>query len=119
VQVEADPLEVTAMIARELSIPIYGIGTGAECNGEVLIVSSILGILQALTSKVSEEVRQPRSRDEERLRDLHQGRAHRCFPRGRVHLPHDRRGTHEAGGHAKETESKIEEEKDKIGKGLS
>jgi 3-methyl-2-oxobutanoate hydroxymethyltransferase len=49
--VEAVPPEVTAMIAKELPIPIYGIGAGVECDGQVMIVSDILGIFQAFTPK--------------------------------------------------------------------
>ncbi|MEJ5357603.1 MAG: 3-methyl-2-oxobutanoate hydroxymethyltransferase [Desulfobacterales bacterium] len=49
--VEAVPPEVTRMIARELPIPVYGIGAGAECDGQVMIVSDILGIFQAFTPK--------------------------------------------------------------------
>jgi len=49
--VEAVPPEVTQMIAQELPIPIYGIGAGADCDGQVMIVSDILGIFQAFTPK--------------------------------------------------------------------
>jgi 3-methyl-2-oxobutanoate hydroxymethyltransferase len=49
--VEAVPPEVTRMIAKELPIPIYGIGAGADCDGQVMIVSDILGIFQAFTPK--------------------------------------------------------------------
>jgi len=49
--VEAVPPEVTRMIAHELPIPIYGIGAGADCDGQVMIVSDILGVFQAFTPK--------------------------------------------------------------------
>jgi 3-methyl-2-oxobutanoate hydroxymethyltransferase len=49
--VEAVPPEVTRLIARELAIPIYGIGAGVDCDGQVMIVSDILGIFQAFTPK--------------------------------------------------------------------
>lgn len=48
--IEAVPPEVTKIIADELSIPIYGIGAG-DCDGQVMIVSDILGIFQAFTPK--------------------------------------------------------------------
>jgi 3-methyl-2-oxobutanoate hydroxymethyltransferase len=51
VLVEAVPPEVTQLIARELPIPVYGIGAGVECDGQVMIVSDILGIFQAFTPK--------------------------------------------------------------------
>jgi 3-methyl-2-oxobutanoate hydroxymethyltransferase len=49
--VEAVPPEVTAVITTELPIPVYGIGAGADCDGQVMIVSDILGIFQAFTPK--------------------------------------------------------------------
>jgi 3-methyl-2-oxobutanoate hydroxymethyltransferase len=49
--VEAVPPEVTRIIAQELPIPIYGIGAGVDCDGQVMIVSDILGIFQAFTPK--------------------------------------------------------------------
>ncbi|MCU0559434.1 MAG: 3-methyl-2-oxobutanoate hydroxymethyltransferase [Desulfobacterales bacterium] len=49
--VEAVPPEVAKLIAQELPIPIYGIGAGVDCDGQVMIVSDILGIFQAFTPK--------------------------------------------------------------------
>jgi 3-methyl-2-oxobutanoate hydroxymethyltransferase len=49
--VEAVPPEVTKIIAQELPIPVYGIGAGADCDGQVMIVSDLLGIFQAFTPK--------------------------------------------------------------------
>jgi 3-methyl-2-oxobutanoate hydroxymethyltransferase len=49
--VEAVPPEVTRVITAELPIPVYGIGAGADCDGQVMIVSDILGIFQAFTPK--------------------------------------------------------------------
>jgi 3-methyl-2-oxobutanoate hydroxymethyltransferase len=51
VLVEAVPPEVTQLITRELPIPVYGIGAGVDCDGQVMIVSDILGIFQAFTPK--------------------------------------------------------------------
>jgi 3-methyl-2-oxobutanoate hydroxymethyltransferase len=48
--IEAVPPEVTKIIADELPIPIYGIGAG-DCDGQVMIVSDILGVFQAFTPK--------------------------------------------------------------------
>ncbi len=49
--VEAVPPEVAAFIARELPIPVLGIGAGADVDGQVLIVSDVLGTFQAFTPK--------------------------------------------------------------------
>jgi 3-methyl-2-oxobutanoate hydroxymethyltransferase len=51
VLVEAVPPEVTQLITKELPIPVYGIGAGVDCDGQVMIVSDILGIFQAFTPK--------------------------------------------------------------------
>ncbi len=51
VLVEAVPPEVMKIITCELPIPVYGIGAGVECDGQVMICSDILGIFQAFTPK--------------------------------------------------------------------
>jgi 3-methyl-2-oxobutanoate hydroxymethyltransferase len=49
--VEAVAPEVTAVIADRLEIPVYGIGAGPHCDGQVLIVSDVLGIFETFTPK--------------------------------------------------------------------
>ncbi len=49
--VEAVPPEVAGYIARRLSIPVYSIGAGADCDGQLLIVSDAIGQFQAFTPK--------------------------------------------------------------------
>jgi 3-methyl-2-oxobutanoate hydroxymethyltransferase len=48
---EAVPPEVAGFIRRELSIPVLGIGAGAEVDGQLLIVSDVLGTFEAFTPK--------------------------------------------------------------------
>jgi len=48
---EAVPPELTAFITKDLSIPVYGIGAGAPCDGQVLICGDMLGMFQAFTPK--------------------------------------------------------------------
>ncbi len=48
---EAVPPELTEFIAKDLSIPVYSIGAGAPCDGQLLICGDMLGLFQAFTPK--------------------------------------------------------------------
>ena len=48
---EAVPPEVAGFIRDELSIPVLGIGAGERVDGQLLIVSDVLGTFQAFTPK--------------------------------------------------------------------
>lgn len=49
--VEAVPPEVQKYITKILSIPVYSIGAGPHCDGQLLIVSDMIGQFQAFTPK--------------------------------------------------------------------
>jgi len=49
--VEAVPPEVAGFIRAELAIPVLGIGAGEDVDGQLLIVSDVLGTFQAFTPK--------------------------------------------------------------------
>jgi 3-methyl-2-oxobutanoate hydroxymethyltransferase len=49
--VEAVPPEVTRYIHKTLDIPVYSIGAGVYCDGQLLIVSDLIGQFQAFTPK--------------------------------------------------------------------
>jgi len=49
--VEAIPPELTKFITQKLDIPVYGIGAGLEADGQLLIVSDMIGQFQAFTPK--------------------------------------------------------------------
>jgi 3-methyl-2-oxobutanoate hydroxymethyltransferase len=49
--VEAVPPEVTRYIHQVLSIPVFSIGAGPHCDGQLLIVSDLIGQFQAFTPK--------------------------------------------------------------------
>ena len=49
--VEAVPPEVTAFIAKKLGIPVLSIGAGVHCDGQLLIVSDLIGQFTAFTPK--------------------------------------------------------------------
>jgi 3-methyl-2-oxobutanoate hydroxymethyltransferase len=48
---EAVPPEVAGFIAKKLVIPVLSIGAGADCDGQLLIVSDMIGQFQAFTPK--------------------------------------------------------------------
>jgi 3-methyl-2-oxobutanoate hydroxymethyltransferase len=48
---EAVPPEVAGFIARKLHIPVLSIGAGPQCDGQLLIVSDLIGQFQAFTPK--------------------------------------------------------------------
>lgn len=49
--VEAVPPEVGAYITKALKIPVLSIGAGPHCDGQLLIVSDMIGQFQAFTPK--------------------------------------------------------------------
>jgi 3-methyl-2-oxobutanoate hydroxymethyltransferase len=49
--VEAVPPEVAGFIRSELPIPVLGIGAGSDVDGQLLIVSDVLGTFAAFTPK--------------------------------------------------------------------
>lgn len=49
--VEAVAPEVTAIVRERLEIPVYGIGAGPHTDGELIIVSDLLGLFEAFTPK--------------------------------------------------------------------
>ncbi len=48
---EAVPPEVAGFVTKRLAIPVYSIGAGPECDGQLLIVSDLIGQFQAFTPK--------------------------------------------------------------------
>ncbi|MDW7651832.1 MAG: 3-methyl-2-oxobutanoate hydroxymethyltransferase [Bacillota bacterium] len=49
--VEAIPPELTEFLAKRLDIPVYSIGGGVPCDGQLLICGDMLGLFQAFTPK--------------------------------------------------------------------
>jgi 3-methyl-2-oxobutanoate hydroxymethyltransferase len=48
---EAVPPELTEYIAKKLAIPVYSIGAGLPCDGQLLICGDMLGMFQSFTPK--------------------------------------------------------------------
>ncbi len=51
VVLECVPAQLAGEISRALTIPTIGIGAGAECDGQVLVVNDMLGIFEKFTPK--------------------------------------------------------------------
>ncbi len=50
---EAMPRELAAQITREVRIPTIGIGAGPDCDGQILVLSDMLGLTFGQTPKFS------------------------------------------------------------------
>jgi 3-methyl-2-oxobutanoate hydroxymethyltransferase len=48
---ECIPAELAAKITKQLKIPTIGIGAGAECDGQVLVINDLLGITSGYVPK--------------------------------------------------------------------
>jgi 3-methyl-2-oxobutanoate hydroxymethyltransferase len=52
---EAMPRELAAQITREVRIPTIGIGAGPDCDGQILVLSDMLGLTFGQTPKFSRQ----------------------------------------------------------------
>jgi len=48
---EAVPPEVAAIITRRASVPVFGIGAGPHCDGQVLVIHDMIGMFDRHTPK--------------------------------------------------------------------
>jgi 3-methyl-2-oxobutanoate hydroxymethyltransferase len=48
---ECIPAKVTRMITEKLSIPTIGIGAGADCDGQVLVINDMIGLFERFLPK--------------------------------------------------------------------
>jgi 3-methyl-2-oxobutanoate hydroxymethyltransferase len=51
VVLEGIPMDLAEEITRRLTIPTIGIGAGAHCDGQVLVVHDMLGLFDVYTPK--------------------------------------------------------------------
>ena len=52
---EGVPEEVCAYVHKMLPIPVYGIGAGADCDGQVLLSADALGMYKNFTPKFTKK----------------------------------------------------------------
>ena len=55
VLLEGVPEEVCAFVHKILPIPVYGIGAGAETDGQVLVIGDALGMFEAFIPKFAKK----------------------------------------------------------------
>ena len=55
VLLEGVPEEVCAFVHKILPIPVYGIGAGADCDGQVLVIGDALGMFEAFIPKFAKK----------------------------------------------------------------
>jgi len=54
---EAVPAEVTEIITERSSVPVFGIGAGPHCDGQVLVIHDILGMFDRHVAKFVKQYR--------------------------------------------------------------
>jgi len=52
---EAVPADIAAIITEKCSVPVIGFGSGADVDGQILLVHDILGMFDAFTAKFSKQ----------------------------------------------------------------
>ena len=86
VVLEAVPAAVAARVTEALSVPTIGIGSGPNCDGQVLVLHDLLGPLRGAGAALRQALRGHRSRDSLRARAVRGRRACGLLPGGVAHL---------------------------------
>jgi len=84
---EAIPPEVSGYIRDLLSIPVLSIGAGPYCDGQILIVSDMLGVFEAFTPKFVKRYAEIAKISTEALTAYVQDVRNRAFPEPRHIYP--------------------------------
>jgi 3-methyl-2-oxobutanoate hydroxymethyltransferase len=58
VLLEAVPSEVAQIITERSSVPVFGIGAGPHCDGQVLVIHDVLGIYDRTPPKFVKKYRE-------------------------------------------------------------
>jgi len=78
--VEGVKAEVAAAVAKELTIPVIGIGAGAQVDGQVLVWSDMLGLFEDFTPKFVKQYLQAAPLVKEAVANYSKEVQNRTFP---------------------------------------
>jgi len=77
---EAVPAEVGEIITRRSSVPVFGIGAGPHCDGQVLVVHDMIGMFDRHTAKFVKKYREIGAQILEALADFRKDVETGVFP---------------------------------------
>lgn len=80
VLLEAVPAEVTAVITRRSAVPVFGIGAGPHCDGQVLVVHDMIGMFDRKAAKFVKQYKDIGSQIVEALQEFKKDVAAGAFP---------------------------------------
>jgi 3-methyl-2-oxobutanoate hydroxymethyltransferase len=52
---ECVPRELACVVSRKLTVPVIGIGSGPDCDGQVLVTHDILGLSGSQTPRFAKQ----------------------------------------------------------------
>lgn len=77
---EAVPAEVAAIITRRAGVPVFGIGAGPHCDGQVLVVHDMIGMFDRRPAKFVKKYREVGALILEALEEFKKDVAQGTFP---------------------------------------
>jgi 3-methyl-2-oxobutanoate hydroxymethyltransferase len=80
VLLEAVPAEVARIITKRSHVPVFGIGAGPYCDGQVLVIHDMIGMFDRHTPKFVKKYRQIGSQIVEALEDFKREVSEGKFP---------------------------------------
>ncbi len=77
---EAVPAEVAQIITERSKVPVFGIGAGPHCDGQVLVIHDMIGMFDRKAAKFVKKYRQIGAQIVEALQEFKKEVADRSFP---------------------------------------
>ena len=77
---EAVPAEVAKIITDRAGVPVFGIGAGPHCDGQVLVIHDMIGMFDRHTPKFVKKYREIGSQIVEALQEFKRDVSERKFP---------------------------------------